>query len=90
MSRRPSLSDSGLPTGKKARLHRIRHRHGLGNGTALFPPYDQGLEHGPRDLFANPAAADPAYILRLAAEGGLNGVALQVGNAEKFLLGVRR
>jgi class I fructose-bisphosphate aldolase len=81
---RPTLSEIGLGPGKKARLHRILYRHGLGNGTALFLPYDQGLEHGPRDFAANPAAADPRYILRLAVEGGFNGVALQIGTAEKF------
>jgi class I fructose-bisphosphate aldolase len=84
VNQRPTLSGLGLSTGKRARLYRILHRHGLGNGTAMFLPYDQGLEHGPRDFFANPAAADPAYIVRLAVEGGFNGVALQVGNAEKF------
>lgn len=84
MSRRLPLSELGLPTGKRARLHRNLYRHGLGNGTAMFLPYDQGLEHGPRDFFTNPAAADPAYIVRLAVEGGFNGVAMQVGNAEKF------
>jgi class I fructose-bisphosphate aldolase len=84
MSGRPALADLRLSTGKQARLHRILYRHGLGNGTALLLPYDQGLEHGPRDFFANPASADPAYILRLAVEGGFNGVALQVGNAERF------
>jgi class I fructose-bisphosphate aldolase len=84
VSGRLPLSELGLPTGKRARLHRILHRHGLGNGTAMLLPYDQGLEHGPRDFFANPASADPAYIVRLAVEGGFNGVAMQVGNAEKF------
>lgn len=59
------ISELGLSTGKKARLHRILYQHGLRNGTALFLPYDQGLEHGPRDFFANPAAGDPAYIARL-------------------------
>jgi hypothetical protein len=47
MSRRPELGHLGLGTGKKARLHRILHQHGLGNGTAIFLPYGQGLEHGP-------------------------------------------
>ncbi len=74
MSGRASLSELGLSTGKRARLYRILHRHGLGNGTAMFLPYDQGLEHGLRDFFANPAATDPAYIVRLAVEGGFNGV----------------
>ena len=79
-----ALAQLGLSAGKKARLHRILYQHGLRNGTALFLPYDQGLEHGPRDFFANPAAGDPAYIMRLALEGGFNGIALQIGLAEKF------
>jgi fructose-bisphosphate aldolase, class I len=84
MNPRPPLASLGLSTGKKARLHSILYRHGLGNGTALFLPYDQGLEHGPRDFFANPAAGDPRYIVRLAVEGGFNGIAIQIGLAEKF------
>jgi class I fructose-bisphosphate aldolase len=84
MSTRPSLDQVGLSTGKKARLHRILHQHGLHNGTAIFLPYDQGLEHGPRDFFANAQASDPRYILRLAVEGGFNGIAIQIGLAEKF------
>ncbi len=84
MSTRPALKDLGLSTGKKARLHRILHEHGLRNGTALFLPYDQGLEHGPRDFLANPAAGDPHYIVRLALEGAFNGIAIQIGLAEKF------
>lgn len=82
--RRTPINELGLSTGKKARLHRIVHQFGLKNGTALFLPYDQGLEHGPRDFFANPVAGDPKYILKLAVEGGFNGVALQIGTAEKF------
>ena len=78
------LGELGLNAGKKARLHRILYQFGLRNGTALFLPYDQGLEHGPRDFFANPAAKDPAYIARLALEGGFNGIAMQIGLAEKF------
>ena len=84
MTTRAPLSERGLGTGKKARLHRILHQHGLRNGTALFLPYDQGLEHGPRDFFANPQASDPRYVLRLAQEGGFNGIVLQIGLAEKF------
>jgi len=84
MNQRPGLDQLGLGTGKKARLHRILHEHGLRNGTAIFLPYDQGLEHGPRDFFANPAASDPRYILKLALEGGFNGIAIQIGLAEKF------
>ncbi len=81
---RPPLRELGLSAGKKARLHRILFQHGLHNGTAIFLPYDQGLEHGPRDFFANPDSADPRYIIRLALEGGFNGIAIQVGLAEKF------
>ena len=84
MNTRQGLDQLGLSTGKKARLHRILHEHGLRNGTALFLPYDQGLEHGPRDFFANPAASDPKYILALALEGGFNAIAIQIGLAEKF------
>ena len=84
MTTRPALSELGLETGKRARLTRILFQHGLRNGTALFLPYDQGLEHGPRDFFANPPASDPRYILRLAKEGGFNGIVLQIGLAEKF------
>jgi fructose-bisphosphate aldolase, class I len=81
---RPTLYEIGLNTGKRARLRRILFQHGLRNGTAIFLPYDQGLEHGPRDFFANPDATDPRYIIRLAIEGGFNGIALQIGLAEKF------
>ena len=84
MRARPALNELGLNAGKKARLHRILNEHGLRNGTAIFLPYDQGLEHGPRDFFANPAASDPKYIIRLALEGGFNGIAIQIGLAEKF------
>jgi len=84
MTTRPGLDHLGLAAGKKTRLHRILYRHGLGNGTAIFLPYDQGLEHGPRDFFANPDSADPGYIARLAVEGGFNGIVLHFGLAEKF------
>jgi len=84
MNTRVPLHERGLPTGKRARLHRLLFQHGLQNGTTLFLPYDQGLEHGPRDFFANPAASDPRYVLDLACEGGFNGVVLQIGLAEKF------
>jgi class I fructose-bisphosphate aldolase len=84
MTARLRLANCGLSAGKRARLHRILYKHGLGNGTALFLPYDQGLEHGPRDFFADPVAGDPRYIIKLALEGGFNGIAIQIGLAEKF------
>ncbi|HEX9034029.1 MAG TPA: hypothetical protein VF834_19480 [Streptosporangiaceae bacterium] len=84
MNTRLALAQLGLGTGKKARLHRILHQHGLRNGTAIFLPYDHGLEHGPRDFADNPASGDPAYVIKLALEGGFNGIAIQIGLAEKF------
>jgi fructose-bisphosphate aldolase, class I len=84
MNTRLGLDQLGLSAGKKARLHRILYQHGLRNGTALFLPYDQGLEHGPRDFFPNPDASDPKYVIGLALEGGFNGIAIQIGLAEKF------
>ena len=84
MNTRPSLDQLGLGLGKKARLHRILHEHGAGNGTAIFLPYDHGLEHGPRDFAGFPESGDPRHVIRLAVEGGFNGVALQIGLAGKF------
>ena len=84
MNSRPTLGELGLGPGKQSRLTRILFQHGLCNGTALFLPYDQGLEHGPRDFFANPAASDPRYVIKLALEGGFNGIVVQIGLAEKF------
>jgi fructose-bisphosphate aldolase, class I len=84
MNTRPSLDQLGLGLGKKARLHRILHEHGVGNGTAIFLPYDHGLEHGPRDFVGHPESGDPRHVIRLAVEGGFNGVALQIGLAGKF------
>ncbi|HWF40916.1 MAG TPA: hypothetical protein VN683_02420, partial [Acidothermaceae bacterium] len=59
MVARLGFDQLGLPTGKRARLRRILYQQGLRNGTTLFLPYDQGLEHGPRDFFANETATDP-------------------------------
>jgi class I fructose-bisphosphate aldolase len=84
MNTRPSLDQIGVSAGKKARLYRILHEHGMRNGTAMFLPYDHGLEHGPRDFLGNPESSDPGYIIRLALEGGFNGIALQIGLASKF------
>lgn len=84
MTSSTTLADRGLSTGKRARLHHVLYEHGLKNGTALFLPYDQGFEHGPRDFFANPLSADPYYIIKLAIEGGFNAIAIQIGLAEKF------
>ncbi len=82
---RPSLKDIPLPPGKRARLHRLLYAHGPGHGTLLLLPIDQGLEHGPRDFFPNPDAADPTFQLRLAEEGGFSGIVFHIGLAEKYL-----
>lgn len=80
----PTLDELNLPTGKKARLHDMIYNHGAENGTLLLLPIDHGLEHGPRDFFPNPEAADPRFQLELARRGGYNGIACQIGFAEKF------
>lgn len=74
-----------LSIGKKARLHRLLYAHGPGNGTMMFLPIDQGLEHGPVDFFENPAAADPDFQCRLALEAGYSGIVFHIGLAEKYM-----
>ncbi len=82
---RPTLADLELSTGKRTRLHRLLYRYGPANGTLLFLPIDQGLEHGPRDFFVNPPAKDPEFELRIAKEGNFSGIVFQVGIAEKYM-----
>ncbi len=82
---RPSLHDLDIDLGKRARLHRILYRHGLGNGTMLALPIDQGLEHGPIDFFPNPPSQDPEFQWRLAVEGGFNAIACHYGLARKYM-----
>ncbi|MCB8970866.1 MAG: fructose-bisphosphate aldolase [Thermoleophilales bacterium] len=57
---------------------------GPGNGTLMLLPIDQGIEHGPRDFFPNPASKDPDYQFRLAAEAGYSALACQIGMATKY------
>lgn len=83
--KRPTLADLNLSTGKRARLHRLLYKYGPANGTLMMLPIDQGLEHGPRDFFPNPAAKDPSFQLRLAKEGGFSGIVFQIGLAEKYM-----
>src|SRR3954453_1610291 len=73
-----------LAPGKRTRLRRLLYEFGPGNGPLLFLPIDQGVEHGPRDFFANPASKDPEYQFRLAAEAGYSAIACQIGLAEKY------
>lgn len=83
--KRPTLNDLDLSVGKRTRLHRLLYSFGPANGTLLLLPIDQGLEHGPRDFFVNPAAKDPEFQLRLAKEGGFSGIVFQYGIAEKYM-----
>ena len=75
---------ASLPPGKRARLRRLLFEFGPGNGTLMLLPIDQGIEHGPRDFFPNPASKDPDYQFRLAAEAGYSALACQIGMAEKY------
>jgi class I fructose-bisphosphate aldolase len=78
-----SLLDT-LSPGKRARLRRLLYTYGPGNGTLMLLPIDQGIEHGPRDFFPNPASKDPDYIFRLAAEAGYSAIACQIGLATRY------
>ena len=73
-----------LSPGKRTRLRRLLFEFGPGNGTLLLLPIDQGIEHGPRDFFANPASNDPEYQFHLAAEAGYSAIACQIGLASKY------
>jgi class I fructose-bisphosphate aldolase len=73
-----------LCMGKRTRLHRMMYDFGPGNGKLLILPIDQGLEHGPIDMFANPESIDPDFQFRLAVEGGFSAIALHIGLAEKY------
>ncbi len=82
---RPTLGSMDIGIGKKARLHKLLYGGGVGNGTAMLLPIDQGLEHGPRDFFPNPESIDPDYQLRLCVDAGYSGIVFQIGLAEKYM-----
>jgi class I fructose-bisphosphate aldolase len=73
-----------LSPGKRTRLRRLLYDYGPGEGTLLLLPIDQGIEHGPRDFFPNPASKDPEYQFRLAAEAGYSAIACGYGLASKY------
>src|SRR6266496_1524670 len=73
-----------LSPGKRARLRRLLFDYGPGNGTLMLLPIDQGIEHGPRDFFVNPASKDPEYQFHLAAEAGYSAIACQIGLATRY------
>jgi len=52
------------------------------NDRSLFLAYDQGIEHGPRDL--DMRSVDPKYIFDIALEGMYDGIIVQHGLAEKY------
>lgn len=80
-----TLDDMTLSTGKRARLYRLLYQHGPANGTALFLPIDQGLEHGPVDFFTNPPSKAPDFQCELAVRGNYSGIVFQIGLAEKYM-----
>ncbi len=73
-----------LSPGKRTRLRRLLYEFGPGNGTLMLLPIDQGIEHGPRDFFPNPASKDPDDQFRLAVEAGYSALACQIGMASKY------
>ena len=86
MTNRLTLNDlDHLSTGKRTRLRRLFYQYGPGNGTGLFLPIDQGLEHGPRDFFANPESANPEFQLKLSVDGNYSGIVFQIGIAQKYM-----
>ena len=80
-----ALSALSLSHGKRTRLFNLLYGNGPANGTMMVLPLDQGLEHGPSDFFANPAALDTDFQFRLAVEGRFSAIALGVGLADKYL-----
>lgn len=53
-------------------------------GKTILLPYDQGLEHGPRDFFKAPFAEDPMHIIEIAKKGRYNAIAMHVGLARRY------
>lgn len=85
MGKELKLFDLDLSLGKRTRLYRLMYQSGPGNGTLMLLPIDHGLEHGPKDFFENQDATEPAYILKLAKEGGFSGIVFHIGLAQKYL-----
>jgi len=51
-------------------------------GKTILLAYDAGLEHGPVDF--NMSNIDPTSVIQLAEKGGINGLVLHHGVAEKY------
>jgi fructose-bisphosphate aldolase, class I len=50
----------------------------------LILPYDQGLEHGPKDFFHATFARDPMHVIEIAKKAKYDAVAMHVGNARRY------
>ena len=85
MAKRLTLDELDLNLGKRVRLHRMMYEHGPANGTLMYLPIDQGLEHGPVDFFPNPPCGDPDYQCRLAQAGNYSGIVFHIGLAQKYM-----
>lgn len=58
----------------------FNHGRLAGTGYLSLLPVDQGIEHSGGASFAkNPAGFDPEHIVKLAIEGGCNGIASTIG-----------
>ncbi|MCX8021605.1 MAG: hypothetical protein N2745_02405 [Syntrophorhabdaceae bacterium] len=53
-------------------------------GRTLILPYDQGLEHGPKDFFDAHFARDPMYIIDIAKKARYDAIAMHIGNARRY------
>ncbi|MBU1936354.1 class I fructose-bisphosphate aldolase, partial [bacterium] len=73
--------NSDRPVNVLNNLYRIFNTGRMaGTGYVSFLPIDQGIEHSAAASFApNPAYFDPENIVKLAIEGGCNGVASTLG-----------
>lgn len=95
---RPRLEKLRLQPGVEARLYDMLYRHGPGNGTGLFLPFDQkSAEHGPGHEFLwkrhdagadeirlrGEGAADIRTIAELVNTGNFSGYVLHPGTARK-------
>ncbi len=65
---------------KDVRLQRLLQTF----GKTIILPYDQGLEHGPRDFFHAPFAENPLHIIEIAKKARYNAVVFHVGNARRY------
>lgn len=76
-----AFGDSDRSDQVKDNLRKMFGHGRLANtGYVNILPIDQGIEHGAGvSFFKNPAYFDPANILKLAIEGGTNGVASTLG-----------